>query len=187
MNEAKSADLIIGDAMYLCSFLIADKFSLPHVTILMSSMSAATTFLPYNFVELPSYIPQISSRMTDDMNFLQRAKNTLLWLLHRTTFPLQLHQVYAGLKKKHNITPEKTLDDTFQRVDIIIVQSDPLDYPRPHLPSEKNFFACTETIISKVVSPVLFCLKQVQGEEGGGCLIKIGKAMGMKLKTLMVS
>ncbi|KAJ7334575.1 hypothetical protein OS493_014899 [Desmophyllum pertusum] len=58
MNEVKSADLVIGDGMYLCSFLIADKFSLPHVTVLMSPLSTATASLPYNFAELPSYIPQ---------------------------------------------------------------------------------------------------------------------------------
>ena len=128
MNKAKSADLIIGDAMYLCSFLIADKFSLPHVTVLMSSMSTATSILPYNLPELPSYMPQYFSRMTDDMNFLQRAENSLRWLFNRIMLPIKLHGVYAGLKEKHNITPEKTLQQTFQRVDIVLVQSDPIDY-----------------------------------------------------------
>ena len=135
MNEAKSADLIIGDAMYLCPFLIADKFSLPHVTILMSPLSSALG-LPYNFANLPSYIPQLFSGLTDDMNFLQRAENSLRWLLGRMTHPNMLHSVYAGLKEKYNITPEKSLQQTFQKVDIVLVQSDPLDYPRPHLPSK---------------------------------------------------
>lgn len=135
MNEAKSADLIIGDAMYLCPFLIADKFSLPHVTILISPLSSALG-LPYNFASLPSYIPQLFSGLTDDMNFLQRAENSLRWLLGRMTFPNMLHSVYAGLKEKYNITPEKSLQQTFQKVDIVLVQSDPLDYPRPHLPSK---------------------------------------------------
>ena len=138
MNEAKSADLIIGDAMYLCSFLIADKLSLPHVTVLMSPLSTATTGLPYNLLELPSYIPQIFSGMTDNMTFLQRAKNSLLWLVNRLIFPNMLHDVYAGLKVKHNITPEKTLHQTFQRVDIVLFQSDPIDYPRPLPPSKSN-------------------------------------------------
>lgn len=138
MKEAKTADLIIGDAMYLCSFLIADKFSLPHITVLMSPLSSATTGLPYNFAELPSYIPQFLSRMTDDMNFLERAKNSLLWLVYRISFPSMSREIYAGLKEKHNITPEKTLHQTFQKVDIVLFQSDPIDYPRPLLPS-KNY------------------------------------------------
>ena len=138
MNEAKSADLIIGDAMYLCSFLIADKFSLPHVTVLMSPLSSALG-LPYNFADLPSYIPQLFSGLTDDMNFIQRAGNGLRWLLGRLTSPSMLHSVYGGLKEKYNITLEKTLQQTFQKVDIVLVQSDPLDYPRPHLPSKSHF------------------------------------------------
>lgn len=135
MNEAKTADLIIGDAMYLCSFLVADKFSLPHVTVLMSPLSTALR-LPYNFADLPSYIPQMFSGLTDDMNFLQRAGNSLRWFLGRLSSPNALHSVYGGLKEKYNITPEKTLQQTFQKVDIVLVQSDPLDYPRPHLPSK---------------------------------------------------
>lgn len=147
MNEAKSADLIIGDAMYLCSFLVADKFSLPHVTVLMSPLSSALG-LPYNFVDLPSYIPQLFSGLTDDMNFLQRAENSLRWLVGRTTFPSVLHSIYAGLKEKYNITPEKSLQQTLQKVDIVLVQSDPLDYPRPHLPSKSllNFFFSLKSI-----------------------------------------
>ncbi|KAL9988931.1 hypothetical protein ACROYT_G003427 [Oculina patagonica] len=137
MEEAKTADLIIGDAMYLCSFLIADKFSLPHVTVLMSPLSTATTGLPYNFAELPSYIPQVFSRMTDDMSFVQRAQNSFTWLVNSMIFPSMLRNVYAGLKKKHNITPEKSLHQTFQKVDIVLYQSNPIDYPRPLLPNTK--------------------------------------------------
>ena len=153
MNEAKSADLIIGDAMYLCSFLIADKFSLPHVTVLMSPLSTALE-LPYNFASLPSYIPQMLSQLTDDMNFLQRAENSLRWLLGRLTLPNMLHGVYAGLKEKYNITPEKTLQETFQKVDMVLVQSNPLDYPRPHLPSKSHlmlFSSHRETEIDLII------------------------------------
>ncbi|KAL9988927.1 hypothetical protein ACROYT_G003422 [Oculina patagonica] len=137
MEKAKTADLIIGDAVYLCSFLIADKFSLPHVTVLMSPLSTATTGLPYNFAELSSYIPQYTSRLSDDMSFLQRAKNSFLWLVNSIITPSMIREVYAGLKEKHNITPKKSLHQTFQKVDIVLFQSDPIDYPRPLLPNTK--------------------------------------------------
>ena len=138
MNEVKSSDAVIGDAMYLCSFMIADKFSLPHVTVLMSPLSTITTGLPYNFEELPSYIPQFTSGFTDHMDFLQRAKNTFLCLLHRMVLRHKVNQVYATLKEKHNITPEKTLQQTFQKLDLVLVQSDPFEHPRPHLPSNNH-------------------------------------------------
>lgn len=137
VEEIKSADLIVGDATYLCSFLIADKFSLPHVTILTSALSTATGTLPLNLASLPSYIPQGYSALTDSMSFTERAKNTLLWLVYRLTSEYMFHSFYQELKEKHNITPEKSLQQTFDSVDIIIVQTNfAIDYPRPLLPSE---------------------------------------------------
>ena len=138
INEIKSSDAVIGDAMYLCSSLIADKFSLPHVTVVMGPLSVITTILPYGFADLPSYIPQVFSGMTDRMDFLQRAENTLRWFLDSTTFPYKISKVYATLKEKHNITPEKTLQQTFQKVDLVLVQTEAFDYPRPYLPSKNH-------------------------------------------------
>ena len=135
-NDIKSADLVIGDGMYMCSALIADKFSLPHVTVLESSLTTATGTLPYNVAELPSYLPQFYSGMTDNMNFLQRAENTLRWLIIRIIFPLKLSKTFLKLKEKHNITPEKSLEQTLQKVDLILVQTEAYDYPRPLLPSK---------------------------------------------------
>ena len=137
MKEAMSGDLVIGDGIYLCSSLIADKFALPHVMVLMFSMSSATATLPYDFAELPSYIPQMMSEMTDDMNFLQRAKNTFLWLVNRISFSRIVTNVYSDLKEKHNITPEKSLEQTWQKVDLVLVETEAYDYPRPLLPSKR--------------------------------------------------
>lgn len=139
MNEVKSADLVIGDGLYVCSSLIADKFSLPHVTVLMFSMTSATAALPYNFAEIPSYIPQLMSEVTDNMKFLQRAKNSVVWLVNRVIFPLLFTNSYAALKEKYSITPEKTLEQTFQRVDLVLVQTEAFEYPRPLLPSKANY------------------------------------------------
>ena len=138
MNQIKSSDAVIGDALFLCSFLIADKFSLPHVTVLMSPLSSGS-ILPLNFENLPSYQPQFTSGFTDHMNFLQRVENTVLCLI-QTIAPYNIDGVYETLKKKHNITPEKTLQETYQKVDLILVQSGPLDYPRPLLPSKNHVF-----------------------------------------------
>ena len=138
VNETKSADLVIGDAMYLCSTLIADKFSLPHVTVIPSSLTTFTATSPYNIAENPSYIPQLLSRMTDNMNFFQRAENSLQWLINRFFFP-SFTQMFLELKEKHNITPEKSLEQTLQKVDLILVQTEAYEYPRPMLPSKRYY------------------------------------------------
>ncbi|CAH3034095.1 unnamed protein product, partial [Pocillopora meandrina] len=136
MNRVKSSDAVIGDAAFQCSYLIADKFSLPHVTVLMSPLSTGSV-LQLNFAQLPSYIPQFTSGFTDHMNFLQRVKNTMQHLFHQLMVLPKIDNVYGPLKKKHNITPEKSLRETYQKIDLVLVQSDPLDYPRFHLPNTK--------------------------------------------------
>ena len=157
VEEIKSADLVIGDGMYLCSALIADKFSLPHVTVLESSLTSATGTLPYNVADLPSYLPQFGTGMTDKMNFLQRAMNTFYWLKYRAIFPLYLKIAFLDLKEKHSITPEKSLEQTMQRVDLVLVQTEAFDYPRPIVPSKgkrgfdrlslHNFRPCNSSLI----------------------------------------
>ena len=142
INEVKSADLVIGDGMYLCSSLIADKFSLPHVTVLESSLTSATVIHPYNVADLPSYIPQFFSGMTDKMSFLQRAENTLRWLMNRIISPRNFRKAFLKLKEKHSITPEKSLEQTLQKVDLILVQTEAYDYPRPLLPSKRPNITC---------------------------------------------
>ena len=139
MNQVKSSDAVIGDAAFQCSYLIADKFSLPHVTVLMSPLSTGSV-LQLNFAQLPSYIPQFTSGFTDHMNFLQRVKNTMQHLFHQLMVLPKIDDVYGPLKKKYNITPEKSLRETYQKIDLVLVQSDPLDYPRFHLPSENHSF-----------------------------------------------
>lgn len=136
MNRVKSSDAVIGDAAFQCSYLIADKFSLPHVTVLMSPLSTGSV-LQLNFAQLPSYIPQFTSGFTDHMNFLQRVKNTMQYLFHQLMVLPKIDNVYGPLKKKYNITPEKSLRETYQKIDLVLVQSDPLDYPRFHLPNTK--------------------------------------------------
>lgn len=137
MDEVKSADLVIGDGMYTCSSLIADKFSKPHVTVLMSSMTTATS-LPFNVAAHPSYLPQFLSGMTDNMNFLQRAENAVWWLTNTIHFRPKFENNYSVLKEKFNITFERSLQQTLQKVDLVLFQTEAFDYPRPILPCKKH-------------------------------------------------
>ena len=61
-------------------------------------------------------------------------------LFHQLMVLPKIDNVYGPLKKKYNITPEKSLRETYQKIDLVLVQSDPLDYPRFHLPSENQTF-----------------------------------------------
>ena len=84
MEEISHADIIVGEFIYLCSTLIADKFSLPLVLI-----SAATLDIPSAFAfglpAPPSYIPQYGVSLSDKLTFSERA-----WSLYNGLFYMDL-------------------------------------------------------------------------------------------------
>ena len=137
MEEVKTADLIIGDSIYLCSSLVAAKFSLPHVTIAMSNLDTAT-LLACGVHNPPSYVPHALSGLAgDQFSFFQRVQNTFNWIIRAMMFHFLICPIYEEIKVKHNIAPNKSISETLGRVDLIIGQVDfPIDVPRPLLPSK---------------------------------------------------
>ena len=137
MEEVKTADLIIGDSAYPCSALVAAKFSLPHVTIVMSTLSIPTLFA-YGVHSPPSYVPHLLSGLAgDQFSFLQRVQNTVSWISSPIVFNFLICPPYEEIRVKHNIAPNQSIRETLGRVDLIIGQVDfPIEVPRPLLPSE---------------------------------------------------
>ena len=137
MKSVKRADLLVGDALYMCGSLIADKFSLPHVTVSTNSLSAPTAHgfsLPMN----PSYVPQFKSALGNNLNFVERIQNVYHWIAIYLAFHFGMVPPYRELKDKYQIAPNKDVYETLGRVDLIIGQVGFfLDYPRPILPSKK--------------------------------------------------
>ena len=137
MEEVKTADLIIGDSIYLCSSLVAAKFSLPHVTIAMSTL-AAPPLIAFGVHSPPSYVPHpLSGLIGDQFGLLQRVQNTINWFAGYIGFYFIICPFYDEIKVKHNIAPNKSIRETLGRVDLIIGQVDfPIEAPRPLLPSK---------------------------------------------------
>jgi len=136
MKAAKSADLIIGDSLYMCGSLIAAQFSLPYVTVFTNSLSTPTAHafgLPLN----PAYVPQFKSALTDNLNFVGRIKNTYHWILNYRAFYNGMVPFFHDLKDRYKIAPNKSLYEILKSVDLIIGQMGfYLDHPRPVLPSK---------------------------------------------------
>ena len=136
MEEVKTADLIIGDSFYLCSSLIADKFSLPHVTMVMTKLFLPT-MIAFGVHQQPSYVPQLLLGFAGDLRFLQRVQNIFSWIVTHMAFHFVICPAYDEVKVKHDIAPNKSIRETLGRVDLIIGQVDfPIEVPRPLLPSK---------------------------------------------------
>ena len=136
MEEISHADIIVGEFIYLCSTLIADKFSLPLVLI-----SAATLDIPSAFAfglpAPPSYIPQYGVSLSDKLTFTERAWSLLQWIILYGSYIYDMCPPYEKIKAKYAITPSKSIQETLGRVDLIIAQMNFLiDHSRPLYPSK---------------------------------------------------
>ena len=135
MEDIKHADLVVGEMLYLCSALVADKFDLPHVIISAATLSTPTV-VAFGIPSPPSYVPQWGASLTHELKFVDRVKNVVQWMLWYGFFIYDLCPMFNGLKVKHGITPNKKIHETLGRVDLILGQMDfVLEDPRPLLPS----------------------------------------------------
>lgn len=136
MKSVKRADLLVGDSHYMCGSLIANKFSLPHVTVSTNSLSAPTA-RAFSLPMCPAYVPQFKSALGDNLNFVERIQNVYHWIAGYLAFHVGMVPPYKELKDKYQIAPNRDLYETLGRVDLIIGQVGFfLDYPRPILPSK---------------------------------------------------
>ncbi|XP_068692104.1 UDP-glucuronosyltransferase 2A3-like [Montipora foliosa] len=136
MNEVSSADLVVGEFMYLCSALVADQLSLPHVLISAPSLNhpiALAVGLPLS----PTYASHSSIPLS---SFMDRAKYIFFWVVAYLSYRQDLCASFGDVKATHNITPEKSIQETLGRVDMIISQVPfglGLENPRPLPPNTR--------------------------------------------------
>ena len=170
MKETNDADLVVGELWYLCSALVADKLSVPHVLI-----SPATLSTPYTFaLGLPAplaYVPQINNDANKMSNIIDRGKNVLQWISLYWYYLQDLCSLYGKIKAKYNITSNKSIQETLGRADLIIGQMPfGLEHPRPVHPSKSFYFRslCTLTCCTRqlkngrlVANTLLFIVQKV--------------------------
>jgi hypothetical protein len=135
MNELKDADVVIGDGLYPCSSLVADKFDIPHVVVAMSPL-ATPTYKLFGISPNPSYLPQIMSELTPNMGLLDKIKNLGFFFVGTFAMEYFLYPTYSELKLKHNITPQKNIKQTMANIDFVLMERDfIMDFAQPIPPS----------------------------------------------------
>ena len=83
------------------------------------------------------YVPQFNMRLPDEWSLLDRAKNLLQWMKMYNLYSCELSSLYGKIKAKHNIMPDKSIQETLGRVDLVIAQIPfGLEHPRPLYPSK---------------------------------------------------
>lgn len=97
-------DVLLSDPMMPCTDLMAQTLNIPHV------LSLRFTFA-YNFERMcgqlpttPSYVPAaaVTDHLTDNMNFVERLENMLLYIFHAAIFKLNTRINFDALYTEIN-------------------------------------------------------------------------------------
>ncbi|EDO39233.1 predicted protein, partial [Nematostella vectensis] len=127
-------DLIITDCSMPCGAVLAEYLNLTRV-----DYCPGTPRIPliYHFhgPSFPSYVPLMMSGNTAKMNFLQRVKNTLIYIAGQIMVRLVVFPNYDDIKQRYNINPGSSFAESFGKAEITLFLADPvLDYAFPTLP-----------------------------------------------------
>ena len=135
LQELKSFDLIVFDASAPCGVLVSQLLDIPSVMINAMGPSNYPLSL-YHMVPMPvSYVPMQESGFTSKMTFLQRVVNLGIYCVSRVLLDLFFARSFDVLKAKFNIKPERSFEEGFGDVELVIFSADfALEYPQPRLP-----------------------------------------------------
>ncbi|XP_077983441.1 UDP-glucuronosyltransferase 2C1-like [Glandiceps talaboti] len=134
--ESAKFDIIVSNNVALCHVLIAQKLSLPFVTV---STNRPISFMDAYYTNMPtplSYVPAMMSGLSDRMDFLQRVKNFMVQIVASTFFNLMVLPAYDEFKQIHNIKPEIGMRESLGSAELYLFGVDwALEFPRPIMPN----------------------------------------------------
>ncbi|XP_049321949.1 UDP glucuronosyltransferase 2 family, polypeptide A5 isoform X18 [Astyanax mexicanus] len=132
-------DAVLYDPVVPCSDLLAETLGLPHLVSLRLTLAYTMERLCGQLPVPFSYVPAGAAQqhLTDQMNFIERVENVLLYIAHTVVFKLQVMLTFDKHYTKVNGKPT-TLCDTLGKADIWLIRTYwDFEYPRPLLPNFK--------------------------------------------------
>ncbi|XP_031558876.1 2-hydroxyacylsphingosine 1-beta-galactosyltransferase-like [Actinia tenebrosa] len=138
LEPLKNFDVIITDTSMFCGPLVAEYLGLKRIEYCPMSPRILSVFTPYESIFTLSYIPLHMSHNPGKMNFLQRIKNTIMYIAGRLLFDAFLTRHFDHLKQKYNIRPERSFRDSLMDTELTLFLADfAVEYSYPILPGFK--------------------------------------------------
>jgi hypothetical protein len=138
LNPLKKFDVIITDTSIFCSPLIVDYLDIMRIEYCPFSPRFLSPFTPYESVLTLSYVPMTMSHNPGKMTFLQRTKNTLIFIAGQFLFRFVLIRPFEQLKQKYNIKPQITFMESMDNKELTLFLADfALEYSYP-IPPGRN-------------------------------------------------
>eukprot|EP00061_Rhincodon_typus_P011333 g36268.t1 len=125
-------DLLLVDPNEMCGYVFAEILGVKHVTFSTGLWFPAELGAPSPV----SYVPEFNSLMTDRMNFLERAWNSLIYVVSRVGTRCAILPKYDAILQRHGVKPSRSMLEVVQASSIFLLCTDiALEFPRPSLPS----------------------------------------------------
>ncbi|XP_077983085.1 2-hydroxyacylsphingosine 1-beta-galactosyltransferase-like [Glandiceps talaboti] len=144
-------DLIVFDNFQLCNFMIVQKLSIPFVVASTNRPMVPVDAYHLGMPSPLSYVPFMTSALTDRMNFLQRLTNMAGTAVGLYFFNFVILPKFDDLKQKHNILPEVSMTESIGTAEFNLFSvSWALEFPRPTMPN----MAFIGGLLAKPASPL---------------------------------
>ncbi|XP_002733013.2 UDP-glucuronosyltransferase 2B15-like [Saccoglossus kowalevskii] len=134
--EQSKFDIVIGDNVTPCRALIADKLSLPFITV--STNRPLPSFDTY-LLNMPtplSYVPGFVSGLTDRMTLWERLTNVVNHAVVHLAVNLLLLPPYNRLKQECDIDRDVSIVESLSKSQLTIFGMDwDVDFPCPMMPN----------------------------------------------------
>ncbi|XP_071991073.1 UDP-glucuronosyltransferase 3A1-like [Engystomops pustulosus] len=168
--KQENYDVAILDTFNPCHFLVAEKLGIPYIAFTPGPFYNS---LAVGLPNPPSYVPMFRSELTDRMSFLERVKNTFMYL-GSYVVEIRKEAIFRGVIEEH-FPPDSrpTLDDLHRKAELWIYHVDfSLEFPRPLLPHVQ----CISGLTAKPAKPVSQDLEDFIAESGdsGFILLTLG-------------
>ncbi|KAA0716243.1 UDP-glucuronosyltransferase 2A1 [Triplophysa tibetana] len=132
-------DVLLSDPMMACTDLMAQTLNIPHVLSLRFTFAYGFERMCGQLPTTPSYVPAagVTDHLTDNMNFMERLENMLLYIIHTAIFKLNTRINFDPLYTEINGKPT-TMCETMGKADIWLIRSYwDFEFPRPLMPNFK--------------------------------------------------
>ncbi|XP_069741487.1 2-hydroxyacylsphingosine 1-beta-galactosyltransferase-like isoform X2 [Narcine bancroftii] len=125
-------DLLLVDPNEMCGYVYAEILGVKHVTFSTGLWFPAELGAPSPI----SYVPEFNSLMTDRMNLLERAWNSLIYVVSRVGTRWAILPKYDAIVRKRKPGGSRSMLEVVQGSSMFLLCTDvSLEFPRPSLPS----------------------------------------------------
>ncbi|XP_015281370.1 PREDICTED: 2-hydroxyacylsphingosine 1-beta-galactosyltransferase-like isoform X1 [Gekko japonicus] len=129
--RSEEFDLVMVDPNEMCGFIVAHFLGVKYVVLSTSFWFPAEI----GATSPVAYVPEFNSQVTDQMGFVGRTWNLLVFLMSRIGTRLLILPKFDRLMAKHDIQPQKSMLELIYGTSLFFLSNDVvIDFPRPTLP-----------------------------------------------------